>query len=110
MVPIMCPAMVPIMCPAVVPIMCPAMVPIMCPAVVPIMCPAMVPIMCPAVVPIMSPAMVPGTMCDEDVDECVSNPCQNQGTCIDQLGGYICDCDVNFSGEHCELERPKASA
>ena len=28
----------------------------------------------------------------EQIDECLSNPCRNGGTCIDGLGGYTCLC------------------
>lgn len=31
-----------------------------------------------------------GSYCEEQVDECTPNPCQNGGTCTDFLGGYTC--------------------
>ena len=30
--------------------------------------------------------------CNTDINECVSDPCQNGGTCLDQINGYICYC------------------
>ena len=36
------------------------------------------------------------------VDECISNPCQNGGTCTDALNGYTCSCPLSFGGTHCE--------
>ena len=33
-----------------------------------------------------------GDRCDEDVDECASNPCNNGGTCTDFYLFYQCSC------------------
>ena len=37
------------------------------------------------------------------IDECESNPCQNNGTCSDQLGGFNCSCVPGFYGDRCEI-------
>ena len=37
-----------------------------------------------------------------DVDECLSDPCMNNGSCSDELNGYRCSCVVGYSGHHCE--------
>lgn len=39
-----------------------------------------------------------------NIDECASNPCLNGGTCLDQVGGYICNCSDEYMGVHCEME------
>lgn len=31
-----------------------------------------------------------GSYCEEEVDECSPNPCQNGATCTDYLGGFSC--------------------
>lgn len=41
-----------------------------------------------------------GEMCEENVDECYSNPCQNNATCKDVANGYFCQCVPGYSGNH----------
>lgn len=45
-----------------------------------------------------------GSYCEEQVDECSPNPCQNGATCTDYLGGY--SCEVGVVGA--EIHRRKA--
>lgn len=33
-----------------------------------------------------------GAKCEDDIDECNSNPCQNGGVCIDIHADYMCAC------------------
>ncbi|XP_015399937.1 coagulation factor VII [Panthera tigris] len=40
-----------------------------------------------------------------DGDQCASNPCQNGGSCEDQLQSYICFCLENFEGRNCETNK-----
>ena len=44
-----------------------------------------------------------GQRCDEDIDECASNPCRNDGICTDSIDSYSCECPARFEGEHCEV-------
>ena len=37
-----------------------------------------------------------------DIDECVSSPCQNSGTCVDDVNSYTCQCDRNYIDANCE--------
>lgn len=39
-----------------------------------------------------------GDECEENFDECDSNPCLNNATCIDGVNGYICQCLAGYSG------------
>lgn len=43
-----------------------------------------------------------GKNCNSNIDECVSQPCQNNGTCEDGIGNYSCHCMVGFNGLNCE--------
>ena len=45
-----------------------------------------------------------GDICDEDIDECLSDPDRcNGGTCINRQGNYSCeDCPPNLTGVNCE--------
>jgi hypothetical protein len=41
--------------------------------------------------------------CDEDLDECLSYPCQNGGLCqqTEDPGNYTCTCTDEFKGHDC---------
>ena len=33
-----------------------------------------------------------GKMCETNIDDCISNACQNGAQCIDDILGYTCKC------------------
>ena len=35
-------------------------------------------------------------------DECSSDSCENNGTCVDGIGGYTCSCPPGYTGSSCE--------
>jgi hypothetical protein len=37
-----------------------------------------------------------------DIDECESQPCDNGGTCTDQVNSYLCVCPTGYTGINCE--------
>ncbi|CAH0559053.1 unnamed protein product [Brassicogethes aeneus] len=50
-----------------------------------------------------------GKFCEIDIDECAlsigGNPCQHDGTCIDKIAGYVCDCNnTGYTGLLCEID------
>uniref|UniRef100_A0A5F8H4Y3 Sushi, nidogen and EGF-like domain-containing protein 1 n=1 Tax=Monodelphis domestica TaxID=13616 RepID=A0A5F8H4Y3_MONDO len=38
---------------------------------------------------------------------CLSNPCQNEGTCLETDQGYICECPDGFTGFNCAEKLPE---
>ena len=34
-----------------------------------------------------------------DIDECLSNPCDANATCVNINGSFVCTCDDHFSGD-----------
>ena len=43
-------------------------------------------------------SLSPGPNCQTNINECASNPCLNQGTCIDDVAGYKCNCLLPYTG------------
>ena len=44
-----------------------------------------------------------GTYCEIEIDECDPNPCENGGSCEDEVDGYSCTCKSGYSGKSCEI-------
>lgn len=53
----------------------------------------------------MCPAGFTGKQCEQDINECLSSPCYNDGVCIDRAQGYTCNCKPGYTGLNCELEQ-----
>ena len=45
-----------------------------------------------------------GTLCDVQLDYCLSSPCGSMGTCRPVVQGYVCDCVDGISGLQCEID------
>ncbi|XP_034670265.1 protein eyes shut [Drosophila subobscura] len=50
------------------------------------------------------PAGWHGRICQEEINECESSPCQNGGVCVDKLAAYACACPMGYTGINCEEE------
>ena len=37
-----------------------------------------------------------------DIDECATTPCQNGGSCTDEINDYTCNCVEGYDGANCE--------
>jgi hypothetical protein len=44
-----------------------------------------------------------GRNCGTNIDNCASNPCQNNATCTDGVDDYACNCRPGWSGKNCSL-------
>ena len=38
----------------------------------------------------------------QDIDECVSSPCLNNGTCTDGVNTFTCTCEAGMQGNVCQ--------
>ena len=38
-----------------------------------------------------------------DINECVSSPCSNGATCVDEVSAYTCSCVAGYVGDHCQF-------
>ncbi|CAH1401170.1 unnamed protein product [Nezara viridula] len=50
-----------------------------------------------------------GDNCEENVDDCPGNLCQNGATCLDDVNRYRCLCPPTYSGELCEKDIDECS-
>ena len=48
-----------------------------------------------------------GDHCDLDIDECLSQPCRNNATCMNKINSYYCLCTPGFTGKSCLLFYPR---
>ncbi|KAL3857498.1 hypothetical protein ACJMK2_012164 [Sinanodonta woodiana] len=48
-----------------------------------------------------------GKQCEDDIDECLANPCQHSASCKNIVGNYSCNCPSRFTGQNCELDTCK---
>ncbi|XP_038055904.1 protocadherin Fat 4-like [Patiria miniata] len=42
-----------------------------------------------------------GEFCQDQINQCDPDPCQNEGVCTDLIGDYSCSCPPGFTGKQC---------
>uniref|UniRef100_H3CXT7 Crumbs cell polarity complex component 1 n=1 Tax=Tetraodon nigroviridis TaxID=99883 RepID=H3CXT7_TETNG len=45
-----------------------------------------------------------GHRCEQELDECKSNPCQNGGYCHNLVNKFVCVCDMSYAGDVCQTD------
>ncbi|XP_072555256.1 protein jagged-2b isoform X2 [Paramormyrops kingsleyae] len=50
-----------------------------------------------------------GTYCHENINDCLSSPCNNGGTCIDGINSFQCFCADGWEGNLCDLDVDECS-
>ncbi|XP_022531192.2 sushi, nidogen and EGF-like domain-containing protein 1 [Astyanax mexicanus] len=40
----------------------------------------------------------------EEINECLSQPCMNGGTCRDRVASFLCECESGFTGLRCQTD------
>ncbi|XP_032404173.1 protein jagged-2-like isoform X2 [Xiphophorus hellerii] len=51
-----------------------------------------------------------GTYCHENINDCVSYPCKNGGTCIDGISSFECVCPGGWEGDLCDVDVNECSS
>ncbi|XP_056132751.1 protein crumbs homolog 1 [Lampris incognitus] len=45
-----------------------------------------------------------GHRCEQEMDECKSNPCLNGGYCRNLINKFVCVCDMSYAGDVCQTD------
>ena len=45
-----------------------------------------------------------GDQCQNEINECISNPCQNGAICNNLISGYNCTCSSGYNGTLCQTD------
>jgi hypothetical protein len=44
-----------------------------------------------------------GENCENNIDECLPQPCKNGSNCVDGINDYTCECPAGYAGKDCEI-------
>ncbi|CAC5404861.1 CSMD [Mytilus coruscus] len=50
-----------------------------------------------------------GVLCQSEILECLTEPCQNNGICNDRIGIFTCTCVKGYSGRLCEFDSTQST-
>ena len=45
-----------------------------------------------------------GLTCETEINECLSDPCESNGNCIDLIGRFQCLCPAGLTGDQCQTD------
>ena len=51
-----------------------------------------------------------GERCEVDIDDCATATCANNGTCIDGVAEYTCQCAPGFRGVICDVNNDECAS
>lgn len=40
-----------------------------------------------------------------DINDCISSPCKNGGTCVDGVNSFQCFCQEGWEGKYCQISK-----
>ena len=44
-----------------------------------------------------------GRLCEFEIDDCATNPCNDHGLCTDQFNSYLCECFPEYTVSYSDL-------
>ena len=46
-----------------------------------------------------------GVYCESDINECISDPCENGALCRQDINSFMCICQPGYTGAYCQVSK-----